>query len=474
MTREDRPREECGIFGIWGHPDAAEITYLGLYSLQHRGQESCGMVVSDGRHVRKKLGMGQVGDVFTETALADLPGQIAIGHNRYSTTGQVSLLNAQPIVVNTKVGRLAIAHNGNITNAFQLRKEMEEKGSIFQSTSDSELVLHRIVHSEAETLEDMIGEAVEGLEGAFSILIMTPEKIFAYRDPLGFRPLCIGRLDGAWMAASESCAFDIVKGSYSRDVLPGELVSINGEGFRSRRVRESEKLSQCIFEFIYFARPDSIIFQENVDKIRRKLGKQLAREHPVEADIVIGVPDSSNSAALGYSLESGTRFEFGLIRNHYVGRTFINPRQTVRDKGVLIKFNPVRGVLKNKRVVVVDDSIVRGSTMKKLVRLLKEAGAAEVHLRISSPPIANPCFYGIDMPTREELIRNQYDVPGISRFLGVDSLGYLSLEGMLDCVKQPADFCTACFSGDYPVAVPGWDKLSLDKSMERGSVDSGA
>jgi len=474
MTREDRPREECGIFGIWGHPDAAEITYLGLYSLQHRGQESCGMVVSDGRHVRKKLGMGQVGDVFTETALADLPGQIAIGHNRYSTTGQVSLLNAQPIVVNTKVGRLAIAHNGNITNAFQLRKEMEEKGSIFQSTSDSELVLHRIVHSEAETLEDMIGEAVEGLEGAFSILIMTPEKIFAYRDPLGFRPLCIGRLDGAWMAASESCAFDIVKGSYSRDVLPGELVSINGEGFRSRRVRESEKLSQCIFEFIYFARPDSIIFQENVDKIRRKLGKQLAREHPVEADIVIGVPDSSNSAALGYSLESGTRFEFGLIRNHYVGRTFINPRQTVRDKGVLIKFNPVRGVLKNKRVVVVDDSIVRGSTMKKLVRLLKEAGAAEVHLRISSPPIANPCFYGIDMPTREELIRNQYDVPGIARFLGVDSLGYLSLEGMLDCVKQPADFCTACFSGDYPVAVPGWDKLSLDKSMERGSVDSGA
>ena len=464
--RSDRPREECGVFGIWGHPDAAEITYLGLYSLQHRGQESSGMVVSDGVQMRRRMGMGQVGDVFSNEALAELKGNMAVGHNRYSTTGRVSLLNAQPIVVDTKVGRLAIAHNGNITNAMTLRKAMEREGSIFQSTSDSEIVLHRIVRSSKETLEDMIVEAVDGLEGAFSLIIQSRDRIFAYRDPMGFRPLCLGMLDGAWMVASESCAFDIVRGSYTRDVIPGELVLIGEDGPRSRPVKEAPRLAQCIFEYVYFSRPDSIVFADNVDKIRRKLGKQLAREHPVEADIVIGVPDSSNSAALGYSLESGIRFEFGLIRNHYVGRTFINPKQSVRDRGVLIKFNPVRGVLKNKRVVVVDDSIVRGSTMKKLVRLLKGAGAAEVHLRISSPPIAHPCFYGIDMPTKEELIRNNLDVPGIRSFLAVDSLGYLSLEGMLSCVERPADFCTACFSGEYPVDVKNWDKLRLDKDLE--------
>ncbi len=464
--QSDRPREECGVFGIWGHPEAAEITYLGLYSLQHRGQESSGMVVSDGVQMRRQMGMGQVGDVFSQEGLADLKGRMAIGHNRYSTTGRVSLLNAQPIVVDTRVGRLAIAHNGNITNAMALRKAMEREGSIFQSTSDSEIVLHRMVRSNMESVEDMIAEAVDGLEGAFSLIIQSKDNIYAYRDPMGFRPLCLGLLDGAWMVASESCAFDIVRGKYTRDVIPGELVIIGEEGPRSRRVKEAPRLAQCIFEYVYFSRPDSIVFNDNVDKIRRKLGKQLAREHPVEADIVIGVPDSSNSAALGYSLESGIRFEFGLIRNHYVGRTFINPKQSVRDRGVLIKFNPVRGVLKNKRVVVVDDSIVRGSTMKKLVRLLKGAGAAEVHLRISSPPIAHPCFYGIDMPTKAELIRNNMDVPGIRDFLAVESLGYLSLEGMRSCVAVPEDFCTACFSGDYPVDVEAWDKFSLDKTLE--------
>jgi len=464
--KSDRPHEECGVFGIWGHPDAAEITYLGLYSLQHRGQESCGMVVSDGKRMHRHMGMGTVGDVFSPESLAELKGDMAVGHNRYSTTGRVSLQNAQPIVVDTKVGRLAIAHNGNITNALALRKGMERGGSIFQSTSDSEVVLHRIVHSMKETLEDMIAEAVDGLEGAFSLIIQSRDAIFAYRDPMGFRPLCLGLLEGAWMVASESCAFDIVRGAYTRDVIPGELVIIDGDGPRSRLVKKAPRLSQCIFEYVYFSRPDSIVFNDNVDKIRRKLGKQLAREFPVEADIVIGVPDSSNSAALGYSLESGIRFEFGLIRNHYVGRTFINPKQSVRDRGVLIKFNPVRGVLRNKRVVVVDDSIVRGSTMKKLVRLLKGAGAAEVHLRIGSPPIAHPCFYGIDMPTREELIRNKLDVGGIRDFLAVDSLGYLSLEGMLSCVKEPADFCTACFNGKYPVAVESWSKLGLDRSLE--------
>jgi amidophosphoribosyltransferase len=466
MTSSDRPREECGIFGIWGHPDASEITYLGLYSLQHRGQESSGMVVSDGLQMRRIMGMGQVGDVFSQEALADLKGKMAIGHNRYSTTGRVSLLNAQPIVVDTRVGRLAIAHNGNITNAMALRKNMEQEGSIFQSTSDSEIVLHRMVRSQKESIEDMIAEAVDGLEGAFSLIIQSREQIFAYRDPMGFRPLCLGVLDGAWMVASESCAFDIVRGKYTRDVIPGELVIIDAEGPRSRRIKKAPRLAQCIFEYVYFSRPDSIVFNDNVDKIRRKLGKQLAREHPVEADIVIGVPDSSNSAALGYSLESGIRFEFGLIRNHYVGRTFLNPKQSVRDRGVLIKFNPVRGVLKNKRVVVVDDSIVRGSTMKKLVRLLKGAGAAEVHLRISSPPIAHPCFYGIDFPTKAELIRNNMDVPGIRDFLSVDSLGYLSLAGMRSCVTEPKDFCTACFSGEYPVEVEAWDKFGLDKALD--------
>lgn len=466
MTRSDRPREECGIFGIWGHPDASEITYLGLYSLQHRGQESSGMVVSDGLQMRRIMGMGQVGDVFSQEALANLKGKMAIGHNRYSTTGRVSLLNAQPIVVDTRVGRLAIAHNGNITNAMDLRKNMEQEGSIFQSTSDSEIVLHRMVRSQKESIEDMIAEAVDGLEGAFSLIIQSREQIFAYRDPMGFRPLCLGILDGAWMVASESCAFDIVRGKYTRDVIPGELVIIDSDGPRSRKIKEAPRLAQCIFEYVYFSRPDSIVFNDNVDKIRRKLGKQLAREHPVEADIVIGVPDSSNSAALGYSLESGIRFEFGLIRNHYVGRTFLNPKQSVRDRGVLIKFNPVRGVLKNKRVVVVDDSIVRGSTMKKLVRLLKGAGAAEVHLRISSPPIAHPCFYGIDFPTKTELIRNNMDVPGIRDFLSVDSLGYLSLQGMHSCVAEPKDFCTACFSGEYPVAVESWEKLGLDKALD--------
>jgi amidophosphoribosyltransferase len=422
------------------------------------------MVASDGETMRRKLGMGQVGDVFDAGSLEDLKGSIAIGHNRYSTTGRVSLINAQPILVDTRAGRLAIAHNGNITNALSLRTNMEASGSIFQSTSDSEVVLHRIVRSGATQIEDMFMEAVRGLEGAFSLLLMSREKIFAYRDPQGFRPLCLGKLGDSWMVASESCAFDIVKGEYLRDVLPGEMVVINGKGMRSIQVVSPSSLSQCIFEYVYFSRPDSIVFGENVDKVRRKLGKELAQEHPADADIVISVPDSSNSAALGYSLESGTRFEFGLIRNHYVGRTFISPKQTVRDRGVLLKFNPVRGVLKNKRVVVVDDSIVRGSTMRKLVRLLKEAGAAEVHLRISSPPIAHPCFYGIDMPTREELIRNRYDVPGIAEFLGVDSLGYLSIEGMMSCVKEARDFCTACFSGKYPVSVDAWNKHELEEA----------
>lgn len=461
----DRLREECGIIGVHGHERAAELCYLGLYSLQHRGQESSGITCSDGVHMRSQLGMGLVGDVFTEQILAELNGHLALGHNRYSTTGRVSLVNAQPIVVDCKAGRLAIAHNGNITNALGLRDAMEQRGHIFQSTSDSEVVLHRVACSERLELREMIAEAVAGLEGAFSLQILAKDRLFAYRDPRGFRPLCVGRLGDAWLVASESCAFDIVGGSYLRDVVPGELLMIDGKGLHSTMICGAAEPARCIFEFVYFARPDSIVFEENVDKVRRKLGKQLAKEHPVAADFVISVPDSSNSAALGYSLESGTRFEFGLIRNHYVGRTFISPKQSVRDAGVLIKYNPVRGVLRGKRVIVVDDSIVRGSTMRKLVRMLRDAGAKEVHLRISSPPIAHPCFYGIDMPTKEELIRNRFDVDGIRDFLGVDSLAYLSLAGMLSCAKSPDGFCTACFSGDYPVAVAdhgGKNRLDRD------------
>ena len=466
MTHTDRPHEECGIFGLYGDEDAAHLTYLGLYSLQHRGQESTGICTGDGTRMRWKVGMGLVGDFFREQSLAELRGHIGVGHNRYSTTGRVSIKNAQPIVVDCKAGRLAIAHNGNIVNAVELRDEMEADGHIFQSTSDSEIVLHRVARSKKETLPEMIAEAVTGIRGAFSLIIMAKDRIFAYRDPHGFRPLCLGRLGDAWMISSESCAFDIVKGNYERDVLPGELIELDAAGMHSTQVAVAERQARCIFEFVYFARPDSIVFEENVDKVRRKLGKKLAQESPADADFVISVPDSSNSAALGYSLESGIRFEFGLIRNHYVGRTFISPKQSVRDSGVLIKYNPVRGVLRNKRIVVVDDSIVRGSTMRKLVRLLRDAGANEVHLRISSPPITHPCFYGIDMPTKEELIATSFDVPGIAKFLGVDSLAYLSLEGMLSCVATPVNFCSACFSGDYPVPV-GADtgKMRMDRDL---------
>jgi amidophosphoribosyltransferase len=462
----DRPREACGIFGVYGADEAAGLCYLALYSLQHRGQESSGIAVSDGSHMRTKLGMGLVGDVFDEAALASLPGHLAIGHNRYSTTGRVSLANAQPIVVDCKVGRLAVAHNGNITNAVTLRDDMEAQGHIFQSTSDSEIVLHRIARSRAGELPDMVAEAVTGLEGAISIVILAKDRLFAYRDPHGFRPLCVGRLGDAWLISSESCAFDILRGHYLRDVQPGELIVIDGDGLHSALVAGPRRLAKCIFEYVYFARPDSVVFEENVDKVRRKLGQALAKESPAEADFVIAVPDSSNSAALGYSLASGIRFEFGLIRNHYVGRTFISPKQTLRDTGVLIKYNPVRGVLRGKRVVVVDDSIVRGSTMQKLVRLLRDGGAAEVHLRISSPPITHPCFYGIDMPTKEELIGSRFDVEGIRQFLGVDSLAYLSLEGMLSCVAGPEGFCRACFSGDYPVPIrDNAGKLKLDRDL---------
>ncbi len=448
-------RESCGVFGIFGAKKAAELTYLGLYALQHRGQEGAGIASSNGEEIHLHKGMGLVNDVFfKKDILNNLKGEIAIGHNRYSTTGSSSLINVQPILITYKGGELAVGHNGNLTNSYTLRRWMEEMGSIFQTTSDSEIVLHLIARSRKASTIDMVKEALLQLRGAFCLVLLSCDSVIAARDPHGFRPLSLGRLRDAWVIASETCAFDIIGAKYQRDILPGEILLINKKGIKSFLPPKRAKDAFCIFEFIYFARPDSMIYGENVDKIRRRLGMQLAKEKPVDADMVISVPDSSNTATLGYSEQSGIRYELGLIRNHYIGRTFIHPEQKIRDLDALIKYNPVKGVLKGKRVIIVDDSIVRGTTSRKLVKMIRDAGAREIHFRVSSPPIISPCFYGIDMPTKEELIASSKSVEGIRRFLGVESLGYLSLEGMLSIHSLPkTGFCTACFSGRYPTKV---------------------
>ncbi len=445
-------KEDCAVFGIYGSQDAAQLTHLGLYALQHRGQEATGIITSDGTRVLEYKGLGLVSKVFSAEVISGLEGHLAIGHNRYSTTGLTHHVNIQPFLVDCKIGKIAVAHNGNLVNAVELRRTMEHGGSIFRSTMDSEVILHLIARSSKETLEDMIVEAFEKVEGAYSFVFLTKEKVIAARDPHGFRPLCFGMLDDAYVFASESCAFDIIGAMYEREIEPGEMCVVGRSGLKCVRFAEpATHLSRCIFEFIYFSRPDSSVFGQNVDKVRRKLGRRLAEESPADADIVIAVPDSSNTIALGYSEKSGIPYELGLIRNHYVGRTFIEPRQTVRDWDVRIKFNPVRGVLRGRSVVVVDDSIVRGSTMRKLVSLIRHAGASKVHLRIGSPPIRHSCYYGIDTPTRGELIASSHTVDMIQDYLGVDSLQYLSLEGLLSCVDDPENYCVACFSGDYPI-----------------------
>jgi amidophosphoribosyltransferase len=445
-------KEECAVFGVYGNENAAQITYLGLYSLQHRGQESSGIVSSDGKRVFEHKDLGLVSKIFTDPVLRRLKGELAIGHNRYSTTGLTHFANTQPFLVDCKIGKIAVAHNGNIVNAVELRKAMENEGSIFRSAMDSEVIVHLIARSKKTRVEEMLAEALNKVKGAYSLVFLTKEKIIAARDPRGFRPLCIGKAGETWIFSSESCAFDLVGATYIREVEPGEMCVVGPGGMESIRFADrAEHLSQCIFEFIYFSRPDSKVFGENVDKVRRELGRKLAEESPADADIVIAVPDSSNTIALGYSERSGIPFELGLIRNHYVGRTFIQPRQKTRDWDVRIKFNPVKGVLKGRRVVVVDDSIVRGSTMKKLVSLIRSAGASEVHLRIGSPPIKNSCYYGIDTPTRGELIASTHNVEMVKDFLGVESLRYLSLKGLLGCVSSPEDYCVACFSGEYPI-----------------------
>ena len=434
------------------------MAYLGLHALQHRGQESAGIASSDGERILLYKDMGLVADVFNDATLARVPGRLAIGHTRYSTTGDSALLNAQPIRVECNKGRIALAHNGNLVNAADIRKRFERHGSIFQTTSDSEIILHLIAHSTEQTLVEATSDALRRIEGAFSVVLITPDTIFAARDPRGFRPLCMGRkADGARdviVFASETCAFDLIGATYERDVEPGELVEVNDSGVFSYRFAPALPQSKCIFEHVYFSRPDSLIFGMPVQEAREAMGRQVAREAPVEADIVVPVPDSGVTAAMGYSFQSGIPLQFGLIRNHYVGRTFIEPEQRVRDFGVKLKLNPVRAVLKDKRVVLFDDSIVRGTTSRKIVRMIRDAGAKEVHMRISCPPTISPCYYGVDTPTRSQLIAATKTVDEIREFIGADSLAYLSLEGLrLACGERPGEpttFCTSCYTGNYP------------------------
>jgi amidophosphoribosyltransferase len=452
--RDDKFHDECGLFGIWNHAEAANVTYLGLYALQHRGQESAGIASTDGGGFHVEKAMGWVADVFGPDRLRRLPGHRAIGHVRYSTAGSSKLRNAQPITANTARGPIAIAHNGNLTNAEALRGEMERAGAIFQSTSDTEVILHLLARAPAGPLEEQLPYALRQVTGAYSLLILTPEAMYAVRDPNGFRPLGLGRLGDAWVVASETCAMDLIEARYEREVEPGEIVTIHEGGVRSRRPFAPAERLQCVFEYVYFARPDSVLWGRTVHTVRKALGRELAREHPVEADIVVPVPDSGVGAALGFAEQSGIRYEVGLIRNHYVGRTFIEPKQGIRHFGVKIKLNPMREMLEGRRVVVVDDSIVRGTTSRKIVRMIRGAGAREVHMRISSPPIKWPCYYGIDTPTRRELIGSSHSVEEIRRYLAADSVGYLSLEGMLKATgSDPAHFCHACFTGSYRVGL---------------------
>jgi len=457
----DKFHEECGVFGIYGHPDAANLTYLGLYALQHRGQESAGIVSSDGKKLFGEKAMGLVADIFTEDRIKKLPGHMAIGHNRYSTTGDSIAINIQPILVNFALGGLAIAHNGNLVNAGILKDELEAYGSIFQSTMDSEVIIHLIAQSRMATLHERIIDALSHVQGAYSLLIITEDELIAVRDPNGFRPLSLAELDGGHVVASETCAFDLIEATYIRDIAPGEMVVINSSGVHSSFPFKPAEPSHCIFEFIYFARPDSMVFGQNVYTIRKNFGRQLARETGVEADVVIPVPDSGVPAALGYAEEAGIPFDTGLIRNHYVGRTFIEPRQTIRHFGVKIKLNPVKDALKGKRVVVVDDSIVRGTTSKKIIKMIRNAGASEIHMRISSPPTSYPCFYGIDTPTRQELIASTHSIEEIRKYITADTIGYISMDGIQKVVPHRMNYCSACFDGEYPVPFPGEKMLQL-------------
>ncbi|PSH04853.1 MAG: amidophosphoribosyltransferase [Acidobacteria bacterium] len=455
----DKLHEECGVVAVYGNPEAAKLCYLGLHALQHRGQESAGIATSDGRRLTAYKSMGLVADIFDQAVLQKLPGSHAIGHTRYSTAGDSALLNAQPIQVDCNKGQIAIAHNGNLVNAADLRARFEQAGSIFQTSSDTEIVLHLVAQSREKTLPDAMADALRRIEGAFSFVMATRDHIFAARDPRGFRPLAIGHIPGkdglpdSIVFASETCVFDLLGADYDRDVKPGELVVVGPEGMQSHFYAPALAQSQCIFEQVYFARPDSLVFGMSVQQAREQMGRYLAREAPVDADLVVGVPDSGLTAALGYARESGIPMQFGLVRNHYVGRTFIEPEQRVRDFGVKLKLNPVRRLLVGKRVILIDDSIVRGTTSQKIVRLVRDAGATEVHMRISCPPTTSPCYYGVDTPERRHLIAARKSVEEVREFIGADSLAYLSLEGLrASCgdLEGESSYCTSCYTGVYP------------------------
>jgi amidophosphoribosyltransferase len=462
----DKFHEECGVVAIYGHPEASKLAYLGLYALQHRGQESAGICTTDGREIYTRKEMGHVADIFTKPVLATLPGELAIGHTRYSTAGDTVLLNAQPFSVTCKKGKVAIAHNGNITNATELRAELSRRGAVFQASSDTEVILHLVAHSSERTLAGALRDAMLHLEGAFSLVFLAQDRIIVARDPHGFRPLVVGEMEVSggskcYVFASETCAFDLIGAVYLHDVDPGELVVVGPEGVTRERWAPERPRAQCVFEQVYFARPDSLVFGRPVAESRENLGRLLARECPADADLVVPVPDSGVAAAIGYSAESGLPFRHALIRNHYVGRTFIEPSQAIRDFGVKLKLNPVRYLLQGRRVVLVDDSIVRGTTSRKIVRMVRQAGAREVHVRISCPPTVSPCFYGVDTPTRSELIASNHDVEGIRRFIEADSLGYLSLASLRKAVDddQRHEYCYACYTGDYPTELVNIEEL---------------
>ena len=445
----------CGIFGIYNHPEASNLTYLGLYSLQHRGQESAGIVSSDGTRLFHYRQMGLVSEIFTRDTLKKLPGRNAIGQVRYSTAGSSELKNAQPFVVDYAQGGISTAHNGNLTNAFLIRSELESNGSIFQSNMDTEIIVHLIARSRGKSFVERTIEALKQVEGSYSLLFLTEHEMVVARDPYGFRPLVMGRLKDSYVFASETCAFDLINAEYVREVEPGEVLRVTEDGIECFKPFPRTQNAQCVFEFIYFARPDSFIFNRNVYEVRKDLGIQLAKESPVRADMVVPIPDSGFPATIGYSLESKLSLELGMIRNHYVGRTFIEPEQSIRHFGVKIKLNPVKGLMNGKRVVTVDDSIVRGTTSRKIIKMFRTAGAKEVHVRISSPPITHPCFFGIDTPQKKELIASSHQIKEIQKYITANSLHYLSLEGLRSCVKTEANhFCYACFTGDYPVPLP--------------------
>jgi amidophosphoribosyltransferase len=471
---QDKFKDECGVFGILGHPEAANMTYLGLYALQHRGQESAGIAASDREQVRVSRAMGYVADTFDSQTLAQLPGPLAIGHVRYSTAGESKLSNAQPILIDCAHGQIALCHNGNLVNARELREELVQQGSIFQSSSDTEVILHLYARSRAPTVEDAIVESVSQVQGAFSLVMLTKDRLVAVRDPHGFRPLALGRLGNAYVVCSETCAMDLIGATYERDVAPGEILIISDDGIRSIKPFAPAPVNQCIFEHVYFARPDSYVFGRSVNEVRTELGRVLAREQPAHADVVVPVPDSGVCAAMGYAEEADIPLRMGLIRNHYVGRTFIQPQASIRHFGVKVKLNPVRSILDGRRVVLVDDSIVRGTTSRKIVRMVRAAGAREVHVRISCPPTISPCYYGIDTPSKSELIAATHTIDEIREFLEADSVAYLSLEGLLSAVdKDRGLYCSSCYTGRYPVEFPRDEAsylqlaLKLDKDKDK-------